>query len=112
MACVPSGTDALDPELTALSNESVPVAHKLFAYLQFGGAANYENALRFLSDHLLTTGFGFDRGPQPRYGVYHPDLPGMTPAEWHERRDKAGRRWACFFIDRISCPATPILSMR
>src|SRR5581483_3444269 len=35
------GTDALDPELTALSNVGVPVAHEFAAYLQYGGAENY-----------------------------------------------------------------------
>jgi cobaltochelatase CobN len=85
--CLP-GTDALDPELTALSNVGVPVAHELFAYLQFGGGANYANGLRFLSDYLLTTGFGFDLpAPLPRFGVYHPDFEDLTTADWHSRRD-------------------------
>ena len=85
--CLP-GTDALDPELTALSNVGVPVAHELFAYLQFGGALNYANGLRFLADHLLTTGFGYDPPvPQPRHGIYHPDLPACSVEDWRARRD-------------------------
>ena len=85
------GTDALDPELTALSNVGVPVAHEFAAYLQCGGAENYAHGLRFLSDHLLATGFGYEPPrPQPRTGVYHPDI--HTPPEqaldaWRARRD-------------------------
>ncbi|HEY1291705.1 MAG TPA: cobaltochelatase subunit CobN, partial [Chloroflexota bacterium] len=70
LICLP-GTDALDPELTAMSTAGVPVAHEAFAYLQFGGVSNYEQLLRFLADHLLAGGFGFDPpAPQPRHGVY------------------------------------------
>jgi cobaltochelatase CobN len=78
LLCV-SGTDELDPELTALSTADAPTVQELFAFLQLGGTHNYEHALRFLSDHLLTTGHGYDApAPLPRVGFYHPDLPG-TP---------------------------------
>lgn len=88
LLCVP-GTDELDPELTALSNAAVPTLHELFAYLQLGGPHNYEHALRFLSDHLLTTGFGYDApAPAPRFGVYHPDVPDATLAAVRERHDR------------------------
>ena len=81
LLCVP-GTDAIDPELTALSSAGVPVTHEAFAYLQFGGEANYEQLLRFLADHLLAGGFGFDPpAEQPRHGVYHPDLGGHCSTE-------------------------------
>lgn len=53
LVCLP-GTDALDPELMASSTMGVPVAHEVLAYLQSGGVQNYEQCLRFLSDHLLT----------------------------------------------------------
>src|SRR5436305_5196889 len=72
LVCLP-GTDVLDPELMACSTVGVPVAHEVLAYLQAGGVANFEHCLRFLCDHLLTTGFGFDPPiPQPRHGVYYP----------------------------------------
>ncbi len=75
LLCV-SGTDELDPELTALSTADAPTVQELFAYLQLGGPHNYEHALRFLADHLLTTGHGYDApAPLPRIGLYHPDLP-------------------------------------
>jgi cobaltochelatase CobN len=70
LICVP-GTDVLDPELTAVSNVGAPVAHEAFAYFQTGGLKNVEHLLRFLSDHLLATGFGYDAPqPQPRHGAY------------------------------------------
>ena len=85
LVCLP-GTDTLDPELTALSNVGVPVTHEALAYLQLGGLKNYEHMLRFLSDHLLMTGHGYDRPePQPRHGVYHPEAPMGTLAAWRER---------------------------
>lgn len=79
LLCV-SGTDELDPELTVLSNSGAPIVQELFAYFQLGGLHNYEHALRFLSDHLLTTGHGYDSpAPLPRVGLYHPDLPVDPP---------------------------------
>jgi len=73
------GTETLDVELAALSSVAIPVAHQAAAYLQMGGPSNAAHLLRFLADHLLTTGFGFDApAPQPRHGVYHPDAPNAT----------------------------------
>ncbi|HEY3190477.1 MAG TPA: cobaltochelatase subunit CobN, partial [Solirubrobacteraceae bacterium] len=89
LVCLP-GTDALDPELTALSNVGLPVVHDVLAYLQLGGLKNVEHMLRFLSDHLLMTGVGYDAPePQPRHGVYHPDVPDRTLDGWRLRADPA-----------------------
>ncbi|MPZ16024.1 MAG: hypothetical protein GEU73_16655 [Chloroflexi bacterium] len=79
LICLP-GTDALDPELTAASNVGAAVALEALAYLQCGGLRNVEQLLRFLSDHLLTTGFGYDAPePQPRHGVYWDTSAGGAP---------------------------------
>jgi len=89
LVCLP-GTDNLDPELTAASTVGVPVTHEIYAYLQLGGLENYAHALRFLSDHLLMTGFGYDPPtPRPRHGVYHPDVPTATLEAWQRRADLA-----------------------
>jgi cobaltochelatase CobN len=89
LVCLP-GTETLDPELTALSTVGVPVAHEALAYLQAGGIQNYEHCLRFLCDHLLTTGFGFDPPVlQPRHGVYYPDQPGISATELRARHDSS-----------------------
>ncbi|HLZ72419.1 MAG TPA: cobaltochelatase subunit CobN [Dehalococcoidia bacterium] len=87
LICLP-GTESLDPELMALSNAGVPIAHELSAYLLHGGPRNYAQALCFLADHLLTTGFGYDApAPQPRHGVYHPEVPEGTLAAWRAHQD-------------------------
>ncbi|HEX3641403.1 MAG TPA: cobaltochelatase subunit CobN, partial [Ktedonobacteraceae bacterium] len=99
LVCLP-GTDTLDPELMASSTVGVPVAHQALAYLQSGGVANYEHCLRFLSDHLLTTGFGFDPPvPQPRHGVYYPDRHGINLTQLRSQH-------------RPSCPTIGILFYR
>ena len=73
---VVSGTGCPDPELTAASTVSPAVVHEATAYLQAGGPDNLGQLLRFLSDHLLLTGFGYTAPvEQPQHGVYHPDLP-------------------------------------
>lgn len=84
------GTDDLDPELTACSNVGVPVAHEVKAYLQYSGIDNYQQALYFLADHLLTTGFGYlPPIEQPRDGVYHPRLRGYDIEAWRGIADPA-----------------------
>ena len=81
------GTDDLDPELTASSNVGVPIAHELKAYLQYSGVDNYQQALYFLADHLLTTAYGYlPPIEQPRTGVYHPGAPDHTLAAWLRAR--------------------------
>lgn len=68
-----SGTTNPDPELTAVSTVSPAVVHELAAYLQAGGFVNFGQAIRFLADHLLRTGFGYEApGELPSHGIYHP----------------------------------------
>ena len=77
------GTEDLDPELTACSNVGVPIAHQVKAYFQYSGVDNYQQALYFLSDHLLTTGYGYlPPIEQPRTGVYHPGAPAHDLDAW------------------------------
>jgi cobaltochelatase CobN len=84
-----SGTGNPDPELAAISTVPPAVLHEATAYLQAGAAVNFAQLLRFLSDHLLRSGFGYEPPrEQPRHGLYHPDLPpGASLAEWLARRD-------------------------
>jgi cobaltochelatase CobN len=85
-----SGTGCPDPELTAISTIAPALLHEATAYLQLGGSFNLAQLLRFLSDHLLRTGFGYDAPhEQPQHGLYHPDLPGQpTLADWLARYDR------------------------
>jgi len=81
---VVSGTGSLEPELTAMSTVNPAIVHEVLAYFEAGGAANTAHMLRFLADHLLMGGFGYDTPQeQPQHGIYHPDLPvDASLADW------------------------------
>ncbi|MBI3897183.1 MAG: cobaltochelatase subunit CobN [Gammaproteobacteria bacterium] len=86
---VVSGTGEPDPELGAASTVPPNVMHETLTYFQAGGSMNLAQLLRYLSDHLLFTGFGFDPPvPLPEHGIYHPDLAdGADIADWLALRD-------------------------
>ncbi|USX17621.1 cobaltochelatase subunit CobN [Oxalobacteraceae bacterium OTU3REALA1] len=88
---VVSGTGEPDPELAAVSTVSADVLQMTLKYFQAGGSANLAQLLRYLSDHLLLTGFGFEPAhPLPEHGIYHPDLaPGAGLVDWLALRDPA-----------------------
>ena len=70
-----SGTGEPDPELAAASTVSSDVLHQVQAYFQAGGSVNMAQLLRYLSDHFLLSGFGFEPAVDlPEHGIYHPDL--------------------------------------
>jgi cobaltochelatase CobN len=70
-----SGTGEPDPELAAASTASVDVLHVVLNYFQAGGSSNLAQLLRYLSDHFLLTGLGFEPAiALPEHGIYHPDL--------------------------------------
>ena len=79
-----SGTGEPDPELAAASTVSPDVLHQVLAYFQAGGSVNLAHLLRYLSDHFLLTGFGFEPAVAlPDHGIYHPDLPqGADIGDW------------------------------
>lgn len=87
-----SGTGEPDPELAAISSVSPAVLHQTMAYFQAGGSVNLAQLLRYLSDYLLLTGFGYDAPTAlPEHGLYHPDLPQQaTMADWlaHRQRER------------------------
>ena len=84
-----SGTGEPDPELAAASTVSADVLHQVSAYFQAGGSLNIAQLLRYLSDHFLLTGFGFEPAIDlPEHGIYHPDLAqGASIIDWLELRD-------------------------
>jgi cobaltochelatase CobN len=79
-----SGTGEPDAELAAASTVPADVLHQVCAYFQAGGSINMAQLLRYLSDHFLLTGFGFEPAIDlPEHGIYHPDLAqGATIADW------------------------------
>jgi len=83
-----SGTGEPDPELAAVSTVSPAVLQQALAYFQAGGSVNLAQLLRYLSDHLLLTGFGFEPAlALPEHGLYHPGLPeGAGIDDWLAQR--------------------------
>ena len=79
-----SGTGEPDPELAAASTVSVDVLHQALTYFQAGGSINMAQLLRYLSDHFLLTGLGFEPAlALPEHGIYHPDLqPDASIDDW------------------------------
>ncbi len=86
-----SGTGEPDPELAAVSTVQPHVLQQAQAYFQAGGGFNLAQLLRYLSDHLLLTGHGFEPAQAlPEHGIYHPDLcEGAAVEDWLGVRDAA-----------------------
>jgi cobaltochelatase CobN len=72
---VVSGTGEPNPELDVVSTVSPAILHETLAYLQSGGPGNLAQWLRFISNHLLLSGYEFEAPVDlPEHGVYHPAL--------------------------------------
>ncbi|HWZ49679.1 MAG TPA: cobaltochelatase subunit CobN, partial [Herbaspirillum sp.] len=84
-----SGTGEPDPELAAVSTVPADVLQQVMAYLQAGGSVNLAQLLRYLSDRLLLSGFGYEPVQAlPEHGIYHPDLAqGAGVQDWLAHRD-------------------------
>lgn len=66
------GEAAPDAELTGASTVPSATVAQAFEYLVHGGLANLEQMLRFVSDTVAMTGFGFDPPtPVPTTGVHY-----------------------------------------
>ncbi|HWE56306.1 MAG TPA: cobaltochelatase subunit CobN [Acidimicrobiales bacterium] len=77
------GEAALDAEMTAASSVASATVAATFEYLVHGGLTNLEQMLRFVSDTVLMTGFGFDPPEAvPTTGVFYesPGTDGPTVA--------------------------------
>lgn len=83
---VVSGTGEPDPELDVVSTVAPAILQETLAYLQAGGPHNLAQWLRFLSDHLLLSGYGFEPpAPLAEHGIYHPALGESATIEAWER---------------------------
>jgi cobaltochelatase CobN len=79
---VVSGTGEPNPEFDVVSNVSPAILRETLAYLQAGGAENLAQWLRFLSDHLLLSGHGFEAPVElPEHGVYERSTPSLAPPD-------------------------------
>jgi cobaltochelatase CobN len=84
-----SGTGEPDPELAAISSVAPDVLQSAMMYFQAGGSVNIAQLMRYVSDHLLFTGFGYE-APRalPEHGIYHPELAqDATIEDWLAIRD-------------------------
>jgi cobaltochelatase CobN len=65
-----------DPDATLASKGDLQIAQLMSAYFQAGGPANLANGLRYLSDQLLATSWGY-QPPSilPMHGVYYTTPP-------------------------------------
>ncbi len=92
-----SGEQHADAELTAASTAPAAIVGEAFEYLRHGGVENLKQVLRFLSDTLLMSGYGFEPpSPLPEFGVYHPVYPehvtvtGFMQQQWQPDRPAIG----------------------
>ena len=95
---VVSGTGELDPEFLRASTVEADVIASATAYLERGGAANMVECLKFLSDRLLLTGYGYDQPlTPPEHGVYMQDMEQAQYEDWLLRADPAKPTAAILF---------------
>jgi cobaltochelatase CobN len=74
------GEAAPDAELTALSTVPSATTAQAFEYLMHGGLDNFEHMLRFVSDTVALTGFGFEPPRRvPTTGVHYQSDTGDGP---------------------------------
>jgi cobaltochelatase CobN len=82
-----------EPGLAALCTVPLTVADAAFRYCIEGGVDNAAALLRFLSDTLLGSQFGYEPPrPLPEVGIYHPDQAGLLDlAAWRRQCHKPER---------------------
>jgi cobaltochelatase CobN len=83
-----SGTGELDAQMAQASNVPLDVLQAATSYLMCGGTGNLIECMKFLSDRLLLSGYGY-RDPQltPEHGVYLRDMEGADPEDWRKQAD-------------------------
>ena len=74
---------SFEPDLAAMSTVSAETIHEVMKYFNADGCAhNMSHMLRFLADHLLKHGFGYNAPtPQPNHGLYHPRFASSNNSE-------------------------------
>jgi cobaltochelatase CobN len=83
-----SGTGELTPEFSQTVNAPGDVMETSTSYLTLGGIHNFAELLRFLSDRLLLTGYGYaPPSAMPEHGIYLPDMDNAEIADWDRRAD-------------------------
>jgi cobaltochelatase CobN len=83
-----SGTGDNASEFAETINVPIDVMQTTSGYLDLGGVANMGELLRFLSDRLMLTGYGYAApSPMPEHGIYLPNMDVATFEDWHRQSD-------------------------
>lgn len=106
MACVERGQSLVlvsgcgenTSEFAQTINVPSDVAETAGQYLALGGANNFGELLRFLSDRLMLTGYGYALpSPMPEHGIYLPDVDFATFEDWQRQADPSKPTVAVLF---------------
>ena len=83
-----SGTGELDPQMAQAGDVPTDILQAVTNYLMCGGTGNLIECLKFLSDRLLLSGYGY-HNPQltPEHGVYLRDIEGADINDWRKQAD-------------------------
>lgn len=93
-----SGTGELTPEFSQTINVPADVMETAALYMALGGVNNSVELIRFLSDRLLLTGYGYAPPiPMPEHGIYLPDIDVASIEEWERRVDSSRPTAAILF---------------
>ena len=83
-----SGCGENTSEFSQTINAPADVAESAGQYLALGGVNNFGELLRFLSDRLMLTGYGYaPPSPMPEHGIYLPDTDVATFEDWTRQAD-------------------------
>lgn len=95
---VVSGTGELIPEFIEASNVQPDVVASVTNYLTLGGTANFSECLKFLSDRLLFSSYGYIAPvAMAEHGIYMPEVENATFEEWERRADPSKPTAALLF---------------
>jgi cobaltochelatase CobN len=83
-----SGTGDNASEFAETINVPADVMQTASGYLDLGGVANMGELLRFLSDRLMLTGYGYAApSSMPEHGIYLPEMDVATFEDWKRQAD-------------------------
>lgn len=93
-----SGSGENASEFSQTINAPADVIDTAAQYLGLGGAANFAELFRFLSDRLMLTGYGYaPPAAMPEHGIYLPDTDSATFEDWQRQADPAKPTVAVLF---------------
>jgi len=93
-----SGCGENTTEFSETIHTPLDVMQTAASYLDLGGAANFGELFRFLSDRLMLTGYGYAAASaMPEHGIYLPETEGATFEDWQRQADPAKPTAAVLF---------------